>query len=95
MKLEDWIMKLTTSLRRAVATVLILAPLAVPASARDVVTREDGKTIVDAPTTKVVTRERDGATRVKVRAPATKVDVDTERGHVRIRVPGYSGDIRW
>ncbi len=34
-------------------------------------------------------------TRVKVRAPYARVDVDTNRRRVRIRVPYYSGDIRW
>lgn len=87
------------SLRRTVAAgtgAIIAATLAtVSVSARDVVTRENGVTRVDAPTTRVRVDEYTGDTRVKVRAPATKVDVDTERGHVRIRVPYYSGDIRW
>jgi len=65
------------------------------AHAGDVVTREAGETRVKAPTSRVVVRESDGATRVRVRAGHTKVDVDTERSLVRIRVPGYSGDIRW
>jgi hypothetical protein len=65
------------------------------AFAGDMVKREDGKTVVEAPTTHVTADERTGATQVKVRAPSTSVDVDTERGHVRIRVPYFSGDIRW
>jgi hypothetical protein len=65
------------------------------AQASDTVTREGGVTRVKAPTTRVAVRESDGATRVRVRATDSKVDVDTERRHVRIRVPGYSGDIRW
>ena len=82
--------------RLAPAAALLLAGLlAAPASARDVVTRQDGATRVDAPTTKVAVDEKTGETRVRVRAPETKVDVDTARGHVRIRVPYYSGDIRW
>ncbi|MEZ5843811.1 MAG: hypothetical protein R3D27_08765 [Hyphomicrobiaceae bacterium] len=60
----------------------------------EVVTRHDGKTVVEAPTTRVETDEA-GRTKVRVRAPHTAVDVDTERRRVRIRVPYYSGDIRW
>jgi len=74
---------------------LAMAALALPVSAQNVVTRADGLTRVDAPTTRVRVDEVTGATRVKVRAPATRVNVDTERRHVRIRVPFYSGDIRW
>lgn len=74
---------------------LAAVALAFPAAARDVVTRADGVTRVDAPTTRVRVDEVTGDTRVKVRAPASRVDVDTERRHVRIRVPYYSGDIRW
>ena len=72
-----------------------MVALALPATAQDVVTREDGITRVDAPTTRVRVDEVTGDTRVKVQAPATRVDVDTERRHVKIRVPFYSGDIRW
>jgi len=81
----------------AVGTVAIVAGALCTASvsAREVVTRENGVTRVDAPTTRVRVDEHTGDTRVKVRAPATKVDVDTDRRHVRIRVPYYSGDIRW
>ena len=86
-------LKQTTAI--ATATILAAALFAVSASARDVVTRGDGVTHVDAPTTRVRVDEYTGDTRVKVRAPATRVDVDTERRHVRIRVPYYSGDIRW
>jgi hypothetical protein len=71
------------------------AMLVVPAVAEDLVTRKDGKTVVEAPTTRVAVDESTGDTRVRVRAPASKVDVDTERGHVRIRVPYFDGDIRW
>ena len=87
------------SIRHALAfsaTAVVAATVfAASAPARDVVTREDGVTRVDAPTTRVRVDEETGDTRVKVRAPATRVDVDTERRHVRIRVPYYSGDIRW
>lgn len=75
--------------------VLAMAALALPSAARDVVTREDGITRVEAPTTRVRVDEVTGDTRVNVRAPGTHVDVDTERRHVRIRVPFYSGEIRW
>ncbi len=85
----------TRSLICAVALALVPAAVALPAVARDVVTRTGGKTIVDAPTTRVTTVERTGETRVKVRAPYANVDVDTSRQQVRIRVPYYSGDIRW
>jgi hypothetical protein len=79
----------------AAAAALVAATLALPVAAHDVVTRGDGITRVDAPTTRVRVDEITGDTRVKVRAPATRVNVDTERRHVRIRVPFYSGDIRW
>lgn len=70
------------------------AALVLPVLAADVV-RQDGRTIVDAPTTRVKVDEATGDTRVRVRAPYSKVDVDTERGQVRVRVPYFSGDIRW
>lgn len=57
------------------------------------VTSTDGKTIVKAPTTKVETSAE--GTKVRVVAPHTNVKVDTEARIVRIRVPGYSGDIKW
>ncbi|MGD9803176.1 MAG: hypothetical protein AB7E81_06140 [Hyphomicrobiaceae bacterium] len=87
-------MSFKTTTITAGAALAIIA-LALPATARDVVTREDGVTRVKAPTTRVRVDEVTGDTRVRVRAPATRVNVDTERGHVRIRVPYYSGDIRW
>lgn len=87
------------SLRKTVAVgtgaILVATLGTVAVSARDVVTRDNGVTRVDAPTTRLRVDEETGDTRVKVRAPATKLDVDTERRHVRIRVPYYSGDIRW
>ena len=70
------------------------APPATFADAGDYVERRNGETIVDVPTTRVET-SGDKKTRVKVRAPYTKVDVDTKRRRVRIRVPYYNGDIRW
>jgi hypothetical protein len=70
------------------------APPATLADAGDYVERRNGETIVDVPTTRVETGG-DKRTRVKVRAPYTKVDVDTKRRRVRIRVPYYNGDIRW
>jgi hypothetical protein len=83
------------------ATTLMIT-LAAPAISGDYVEHRNDKTIVDVPTTHVETdgdrRTRvdgDRRTRVKVRAPYTKVDVDTKRRHVRIRVPYYNGDIRW
>jgi len=75
------------------ATALMIT-LVTPAIAGDYVERRNGETIVDVPTTRVETGG-DRKTRVKVRAPYTKVDVDTKRRHVRIRVPYYNGDIRW
>jgi hypothetical protein len=83
--------------KSAAASVALLAlgTLVGPVSAGDVVTREDGKTYVNAPTTRVAVDEYTGDTRVRVRAPATKVDVDTERREVRIRVPYFNSDIRW
>ncbi len=68
--------------------------LATPALTGDYVEHRNGETIVDVPTTRVETGG-DKKTRVKVRAPYTKVDVDTKRRHVRIRVPYYNDDIRW
>ncbi len=70
------------------------APPATLADAGDYVERGNGETIVDVPTTRVETGG-DKRTRVRVRAPYTKVDVDTKRRRVRIRVPYYNGDIRW
>jgi len=70
------------------------APPATFADAGDYVERRNGETIVDVPTTHVETGG-DKNTRVRVRAPYTKVDVDTNRRRVRIRVPYYNGDIRW
>jgi hypothetical protein len=75
------------------ATALLIT-LAAPAISGDYVEHRNGETIVDVPTTRVETGG-DRKTRVKVRAPHTKVDVDTKRRHVRIRVPYYNGDIRW
>jgi hypothetical protein len=75
------------------ATALLIT-LAAPAISGDYVEHRNGETIVDVPTTRVETGD-DRKTRVKVRAPHTKVDVDTKRRHVRIRVPYYNGDIRW
>ncbi len=75
------------------ATALMIT-LATPALAGDYVEHRNGETIVDAPTTRVETGG-DNETRVRVRAPYTKVDVDTKRRRVRIRVPYYNGDIRW
>jgi hypothetical protein len=75
------------------ATALLIT-LAAPAISGDYVEHRNGETIVDVPMTRVETGG-DRKTRVKVRAPHTKVDVDTKRRHVRIRVPYYNGDIRW
>jgi hypothetical protein len=83
--------------RRLTITFTITAlaiTLATPALTGDYVEHRNGETIVDVPTTRVETGG-DKKTRVKVRAPYTKVDVDTKRRHVRIRVPYYNGDIRW
>ncbi len=83
--------------RRLTITFTITAlaiTLATPALAGDYVEHRNGETIVDVPTTRVETGG-DKKTRVKVRAPYTKVDVDTKRRHVRIRVPYYNDDIRW
>jgi len=68
--------------------------LATPALTGDYVEHRNGDTIVDVPTTRVKTSGH-RRTRVKVRAPYTKVDVDTKRRHVRIRVPYYNDHIRW
>ena len=83
--------------RRLTITFTITAlaiTLATPALTGDYVEHRNGETIVDVPTTRVETGG-DKKTRVKVRAPYTKVDVDTNRRRVRIRVPYYNGDIRW
>lgn len=54
---------------------------------------ENGWTKVKAPYTRVdITAQR---TKVRVNAPHANVSVETGAGHVRIRVPYYSGDIRW
>lgn len=87
-------MSLAGRLVFAVAATTAGALLVLPAGATDV-TRKDGTTVVEAPTTRVKVDEVTGDTRVRVRAPYSKVDVDTERGQVRIRVPYFNGDIRW
>lgn len=88
-------MRCTHRLTAAAIALVAGVILAEGATAQEMVVREDGKTRVDVPTTKVDVDERTGETRVRVRASASRIDVDTERGHVRIRVPYYSGDIRW
>ena len=65
-----------------------------PVSAKDIVSYDKGKTTVDAPTTRVVTKTGRKTT-VRVNAPHTRVKVDTGARQVRVRVPYYSGDIRW
>lgn len=75
--------------------IVLLAAAASGSVAREAVTREDGVTRVDVPTTKVRVDEETGATRVRVRTQDAAVDVDTDRGKVRIRVPYFNGDIRW
>ena len=83
--------------RRLTITFTITAlaiTLATPALTGDYVERRNGATIVDVPTTRVETSGH-RRTRVKVRAHYAKVDVDTKRRHVRIRVPYYNDDIRW
>jgi hypothetical protein len=65
-----------------------------PATARDIVTYDKAKTIVEAPTTRVETKTG-RKTSVRVNAPHAQVKIGTSARHVRIRVPYYSGDIRW
>lgn len=81
-------------------TVTAIAALAALASTVSIALADDrnadgdsGSTLVEAPTTRVETRQ--GDTDVQVRAPYTDVDVDTERRSVRVRVPYFNGDIRW
>ena len=80
-----------------IATLVVVSSAAAcaPANAHDRSYRhthdEDG-TVVRAPRTRVEV-ERDGSTRV--RAPHTRVEVDRRRRTVRIRVPYFSGDIRY
>jgi hypothetical protein len=88
-------MTIRTRARSMILAGALLAAAVLPASSEDMVTRRDGQTAVDAPTTKVRVDERSGATHVKVRTPDSQVDVDTDRGRVRIRVPYFDGDIRW
>lgn len=77
------------------AAVAVVGSLPVAADEKAVVSRQNGVTSVDAPNTRVAVRESTGDARVRVRAPETKVDVATDRREVRIRVPYFSGDIRW
>ena len=56
-------------------------------------TNRDGRTSVTAPGTRVTVVPK--RTKVQVAAPYTNVKVDTAAGHVRIRVPYFSGDIFW
>jgi len=84
----------TRRLTVILASMAFTTTLATPASTGDYVEHGNGETIVDVPTTHVKTSGY-RRTRVNVRAPYTKVDVDTRRRHVRIRVPYYNDDIRW
>ncbi len=74
---------------------IVLLSLVPPglADARETGRVENGRTVVEAPTTRVETEK--GRTKVEVRAPGADVDVDTERRRVRIRVPFFNGDVRW
>jgi hypothetical protein len=72
-----------------------VAAMATETAAREDRPNRSATADVEAPGTRVIVRERDGDAKVRVRAPHTRVDVDTVRGHVRVRVPYYSGDIRW
>ena len=77
----------------ALASVFV-AICVVPASAHDK-TESHGRSVdVRAPHTKVTT-SHGKKTKVTVKAPYSDVRVDTKNRHVRIRVPFYSGDIRW
>ena len=76
----------------AAIVLLSLVPPAV-ADAHETARDENGRTVVEAPTTRVETEE--SRTKVEVRAPGADVDVDTERRRVRIRVPFFNGTVRW
>lgn len=78
----------------AAAALLALA-LTTPAQSHQQtkVTNEDGKTIVNAPTTDVEAAH-DGS-EVDVDAPYTSVKVDTRKRVVKIRVPYFNQDIEW
>jgi len=84
----------TGSLAITFSITALTITLATPALTGDYVEHRNGETIVDVPTTRVETSGH-RRTRVKVRAPYTKVDVDTKRRRVRIRVPYYNDVIRW
>jgi hypothetical protein len=77
----------------AVAATALVAATTAEASRTAAVTHHNGRTVVSAPMTHVVTTP--AATKVRVDAPYTTVRVDTGAGHVRIRVPGFNGDISW
>ena len=77
----------------ALATGALSAATTAEASRTATVTHRNGRTVVIAPMTHVVTTP--SATKVRVDAPYTTVRVDTGAGHVHIRVPGYNGDISW
>ena len=80
-------------LAAALLSSLTLFGPAAQASGTATATHRDGRTVVDAPTTRVVsTPER---TRVRVDAGGARVRVDTATRQVRIRVPGFSGDFSW
>ncbi|MBU2531639.1 MAG: hypothetical protein KKB37_02775 [Alphaproteobacteria bacterium] len=78
-----------------IALIVLAAALPVQSGATE---RHDRDVVVEAPTTDVIVSDRkvsDRKERVLVEAPATEIDVDTERRRVRIRVPFFDGDIRW
>ena len=78
----------------ALAILAVATATAAEAAKSTVETTRDGRTYVAAPGTRVAVLPTK-RTKVRVEAPYTRVKVDTAAGHVRIRVPYYSGDIFW
>ena len=86
-------MKAGNCVSKADAIVLLsLVPPGV-ADAHETGRVENGRTVVEAPTTRLEKDKR--RTTVEVRGPGADVDVDTERRRVRIRVPFFNGTVRW
>lgn len=77
----------------SLAATLILAASPALADKGSAAKSRDGNTLVEAPHTRVETKSN--PTRVDVAAPYTKVQVDKAERVVRIRVPYFSGDIRY
>ncbi len=86
-------MRIALRFAAGVALATVATITAAHAAKTTVDTHRDGRTFVAAPGTRVAVQPK--RTKVHVEAPYSSVRVNTATNHVRIRVPYYSGDIRW